>query len=741
MVHSAEWLSCDACGTSIPANAPLGQCPACLLRAGISSGSGMTPGRAWPADPQWIDAWFPDLDLGELLGWGGMGAVYRARQRELGREIALKLVPMDPADELVPPERLTREAQALARLSHRRIVAIHEVRRLPDHLCLVMEYVSGGNLRQRLVHEALGESEIVELVLQVCDGLAHAHAQGVVHRDIKPENVLLTADGQVKLADFGLAKLSPCESLAQPALTRTGQAFGSAHYVAPEQIASTAQVDARADLYAVGVMLYEMLTGTLPAIDYVAPSSLRPMDPRWDKVVRRLLRRDPQARYARAEDLADDLLAIRQTPPLRRRPWLAAGLVTLLVLGGIGLAGRQEGLLAWVTPATGSSLADLHGELSQAYVDLKNATATYSFERADADLSIRGIVDGISHAGGWSVFRQEHRPQAAVVQTVAPLQARQLMFEIENDGGGYPGYKPQRFRLYSTTHPAPTIADPPEIWTPLAGITVKTSHPDSDAQLEADGRTVRVTGSNKVPDDYFVMARGDFKGLTGFKIELLPGPNGVVGFGGPTGNDVHVTEFEVLASPPPPRPPSPRPVELVAAVASTRPIPTHGPAELIDGNLRGASFWWIGREQQHRDQVAIVRAAHPVTASPLLVELMHNGADEWQKLQRFRLSVTDDSDPTRSTPGVAWQTMVPESITADPPGPKFQWDDEGIITVSEALAPAQCSFFVRARHGLGTVTGFRLEALVGDQGSVGLPGGTGDVQLSEWRIFIPEDSR
>jgi serine/threonine protein kinase len=235
------------------------------------------------------------------------------------------VVPLEQPDELVPPERVAREAQALARLSHPQIVTIYEVRRAADHLCLLMELVEGGNLRQRLRRGPLDPAEMVPLVQQICAGLAHAHAQGVVHRDIKPENILLAADGTAKIADFGLAKMAPRGSVLSPVLTRSGQVMGSAHYVAPEQLEMMEQVDQRADLYALGVMLYEMLTGTRPAIDYRPPSRLRPLDWRYDAVVQRLLRRNPADRYPTAEAVAEQIRksAGSATPPRRR--WLVGG--------------------------------------------------------------------------------------------------------------------------------------------------------------------------------------------------------------------------------------------------------------------------------------------------------------------------------------------------------------------------------------------------------------------------------
>jgi tetratricopeptide (TPR) repeat protein len=248
--------------------------------------------------------------LGSLLGEGGMGQVWRARDVALDREVAVKVLAAPDVAEA--RERFLREARAAAALNHPNIVAIHDLGQESGCLFLVMELVAGGSLRER---PPATVDEAVEVGRQLCAALAHAHAQGLVHRDVKPANVLLVAGATrltVKLADLGLAMSS-----AASRLTVEGGIVGTVAYLAPEQAIGRV-VDARADLYSLGVLLYELVTGRLPFsgtpvalisqhlhAPVVPPRSHRPdLDPALEAVILRLLAKDPAQRFASADETA-----------------------------------------------------------------------------------------------------------------------------------------------------------------------------------------------------------------------------------------------------------------------------------------------------------------------------------------------------------------------------------------------------------------------------------------------------
>src|SRR5262249_47374558 len=207
---------CPRCGVELPADAPEGLCPECLLRQSVEApGAGLAPagdtapyvaGFAPPA-PADLAHHFPHLEILEFVGKGGMGAVYRARQPGLDRLVAVKVLPPEVARDPAFAERFSREARSLARFNHPNIVTIYDFGETGGLYYIIMEFVAGQTLRQLLRAGALSEARMLRIVAQVCDALQYAHDAGVVHRDIKPENILLDARGQVKIADFGLAKL------------------------------------------------------------------------------------------------------------------------------------------------------------------------------------------------------------------------------------------------------------------------------------------------------------------------------------------------------------------------------------------------------------------------------------------------------------------------------------------------------------------------------------------------------
>jgi serine/threonine protein kinase len=249
---------------------------------------------------------FTQLEILELLGQGGMGAVYKARQTLLDRIVAVKILSPEMSRDPAFAERFTREARALAKLTHPNIVTVFEFGENAGLYYLLMEFVDGVNLRDAIQSKTLGSAETLAVVSQVCGALQYAHDEGVVHRDIKPENVLLDTRGRVKIADFGLAKLlglSPIEVT----LTATHQVMGTIHYMAPEQLERPLEVDHRADIYSLGVVFYELLTGELPLGRFKLPSEKRSLDVRLDNVVLKTLEREPKQRYQHVSELKTDV--------------------------------------------------------------------------------------------------------------------------------------------------------------------------------------------------------------------------------------------------------------------------------------------------------------------------------------------------------------------------------------------------------------------------------------------------
>src|SRR5262245_25735399 len=314
---------CPQCQAELPADAPEGLCPECLLKEAMKSGSelsqeqGVTtthgPGPAAPS-PEELARHFPQLEVLELLGQGGMGIVYKARQPRLDRLVALKILPEEAGRDPAFAERFAREARALARLSHPGVVAVYDFGQGDGRYYLLMEFVDGVNLRHLLREGRLKPEEALKIVPQVCEALQYAHEQGVVHRDIKPENILLDRKGHVKIADFGLAKLLG-QKAAASALTGSRQVMGTPHYIAPEQIERPQTVDHRADIYSLGVVFYEMLTGELPLGRFAPPSQKVQVDVRLDEVVLRSLEKEPERRYQQACEIKTDVENISQAGP------------------------------------------------------------------------------------------------------------------------------------------------------------------------------------------------------------------------------------------------------------------------------------------------------------------------------------------------------------------------------------------------------------------------------------------
>jgi serine/threonine protein kinase len=384
--HEPQENRCPRCSKPLTPGSPRGLCPACLLQCGLEtntlgySDASEAPGAKWtPPTVEQLAPLFPELEIIELIGRGGMGAVYKAREKQLDRLVALKILPPEIGRDESFAQRFTGEAQAMAKLSHPNIVAIHSFgsRSLTkggqrpsgdsdapgDLYFFLMEYVDGLSLRQLLDRKGERDpKEALAIVPQICDALQFAHDRGVVHRDIKPENILLNKEGAVKIADFGLAKLVgasrkpplkpplssggdvvpdqspssksdlPRRSAAKPGRTpgsRRGlhadaplndatlgadKILGTPHYMAPEQIDRPREVDHRADIYSLGVVFYQMLTGELPRGKFEPPSRKVFIDVRLDEVVLRALEREPARRYQQVSEVRTQVETIVSTP-------------------------------------------------------------------------------------------------------------------------------------------------------------------------------------------------------------------------------------------------------------------------------------------------------------------------------------------------------------------------------------------------------------------------------------------
>ena len=321
---------CPQCGTPLPTGALAGLCPACLLKMGAAADT-ITDAKQPAFNPPSVAelaAKFPQLEILELIGKGGMGAVYKARQRQLDRVVALKILPPGIGDDPAFAERFAREAKALAKLNHPGIVTIYDFGRADGLFYFFMEFVDGVNLRQLLHAGRISAREALAIVPQICDALQFAHDQGIVHRDIKPENILLDRRGRVKVADFGLAKLvgvgneprvGAGTNAGSPVLTGSGKVMGTPNYMAPEQAEHPDEVDNRADIYALGVVFYQMLTGELPGKKIAPPSTKVQMDVRLDEIVLRALEKNPELRYRQVSEVKTCVETIAATPPAGSR--------------------------------------------------------------------------------------------------------------------------------------------------------------------------------------------------------------------------------------------------------------------------------------------------------------------------------------------------------------------------------------------------------------------------------------
>lgn len=278
-----------------------------------TSGDALPSRQTEQVDIETVRTAFPHLEVIELIGRGGMGAVYKAKQKKLDRFVALKILPTALAKEPAFADRFEREGRLLAKLNHPNIVSVFDFGLQDGLYYLIMEYVDGVNLRQAYASSKFSQSQALSIIPKICEALQVAHDEGVLHRDIKPENILLSTKGTVKIADFGIAKLSSVDD--HTGLTATGASIGTPHYMAPEQVEKPGEVDHRADIYSLGVVFYEMLTGELPLGRFSPPSERSVVDSRLDKVVLRALEKDREKRQQSAAQVRTEVEYVSKNEP------------------------------------------------------------------------------------------------------------------------------------------------------------------------------------------------------------------------------------------------------------------------------------------------------------------------------------------------------------------------------------------------------------------------------------------
>jgi serine/threonine protein kinase len=326
---------CPSCQKPLAPDVPLGLCPECLIKSGFPTGVESDGAKQPPFIPPTVEElakFFPQLEILELIGKGGMGAVYKARQTGLDRLVALKILPPRVAGAPGFAERFNREARALAHLVHPNIVAVHDFGQAGGLHYLIMEFVDGANLREVERAGRLVPEQALAIVPQICEALQFAHNEGVVHRDIKPENILLDKRGRVKITDFGIAKILGVPP-GNVSLTGAKDIIGTPHYMAPEQIEHPSLVDHRADIFSLGVVFYEMLTGELPLGKFQPPSQKVQVDVRLDEVVLHTLEKEPQRRYQHVSQVKTAVDTIAGTPtqfaaPSLGKPVSSTGKIT-----------------------------------------------------------------------------------------------------------------------------------------------------------------------------------------------------------------------------------------------------------------------------------------------------------------------------------------------------------------------------------------------------------------------------
>ena len=388
-LHMSPLTTCPRCGKPQPARVLVsGLCPSCLAGSVKMDLLALDEPVSDEMEPRSIVV--PGYDIVELIGGGGMGEVYRATVTGHSKFVAIKVVAGRLTRDPEVTARFEAEVAAMSQLDHPNVLRVldHGEKANGRHF-LVMEYVDGCDLRRLLRAQRLETDRAFDIFLKVCAGVAHAHERGLAHRDIKPANVLIGQDGTVKVADFGLAK-TLADTAHGYSFTQTRDTFGTPYYVAPEVTRDAGAADARADVYALGVLLYELLSGTVPMGQFTPLSQKAGVDRRIDNVVKAALADDPAKRLSSVCELSDAVQRIadhhRRRPMQQRRKKRALAAAAVFAVLGIGAAAG-----AWLTrnrvvnvhpvfvpPATASKERPWENSLGMKFVPVPDTNLLFS---------------------------------------------------------------------------------------------------------------------------------------------------------------------------------------------------------------------------------------------------------------------------------------------------------------------------------------------------------------------------